>query len=244
MAVNKHGLSRHIPEKVKRIIRQNSGFGCVVCGNFTTNYEHVDPEFKDAKIHDPEKMTLLCATCHDKVTRRRLSKASVKRAMENPRAKQNGFANEWFDLSDSCPIFYIGSCSFVECWTPIRIEGIDILRVDLPEHEKSPVRLSGVFFDELGRIALVIKNNEYWANSGMSDITFVGNTLFIRNKLTIVLEMEISPPLTFVIKKIDMNVFGNTLQCDDDKIVYNKYKGAKIILSGSSFLYHEVALEF
>ena len=57
---NKFELSRTIPEPIKRQIRQDSGFGCVICGLGIIQYEHVDPEFHLAKIHDPSKMTLLC----------------------------------------------------------------------------------------------------------------------------------------------------------------------------------------
>lgn len=51
-AMNKHGLSRTIPEPVKREVRQACGFGCVFCGHALVEYEHVDPLFADARLHD------------------------------------------------------------------------------------------------------------------------------------------------------------------------------------------------
>ncbi|WP_140145769.1 HNH endonuclease, partial [Vibrio parahaemolyticus] len=77
---NKHGLSRYIPEDVKRKVRQKCGYGCVVCGTAIVEYEHVDPEFSEAKEHDPDKIVLLCSQCHAKVTRKFLSKESIKLA--------------------------------------------------------------------------------------------------------------------------------------------------------------------
>lgn len=61
---NRHGLSRYIPPNIKRTIRKQCGFGCVVCGVAFSMYEHIDPEFCDAKEHDPNKMELLCGSCH------------------------------------------------------------------------------------------------------------------------------------------------------------------------------------
>ena len=78
MENNKHGLSRNIPSQIKREIRQAAGFGCVCCGVAIGMYEHVDPEFHDAKEHDPERMAYLCGGCHDKVSRGIWSKDKIK----------------------------------------------------------------------------------------------------------------------------------------------------------------------
>ncbi|MXF04188.1 hypothetical protein FQ041_25950, partial [Escherichia coli] len=71
--INKHGLSRRIPETIKRQIRQRCGFGCVICGFGFYDYEHFKPDFVDAKIHDPNGMTLLCSQRNQKRARGRLS---------------------------------------------------------------------------------------------------------------------------------------------------------------------------
>ncbi len=73
--VNKHGLSRYIPQHIKRELRQRSRFGCVICRRGFYQYEHIDPPFEDAKTHVPDRMCCLCGSCHDAVTRGQLSKA-------------------------------------------------------------------------------------------------------------------------------------------------------------------------
>ena len=67
---NKHNSSRHITKETKLKIRQNSKFGCVVphCRNSFYTYEHLLPEFKDAKTHDPEKMCLTCSNHNPRKT--------------------------------------------------------------------------------------------------------------------------------------------------------------------------------
>jgi hypothetical protein len=93
---SRHGLSRNIPNSIKRTIRQNCGFGCIICGCATYEYEHVDPSFEDATVHDPDKMTLLCGSCHSYVTRGIWSKDRVKAAMRNPKCLEKGFSlNIW-----------------------------------------------------------------------------------------------------------------------------------------------------
>jgi HNH endonuclease len=78
---NRHGLTRDIPEPVKRAVRQACGFGCVVCGASIIEYEHVDPGFADAREHGPANLTLLCPQCHSKVTTGIWSKEKIKVAM-------------------------------------------------------------------------------------------------------------------------------------------------------------------
>lgn len=65
---NRFGLGRYIPPEIRRLLRKEAGYGCVICGNIIIEYEHIEPEFKDALEHDPNKMTILCPGCHANVT--------------------------------------------------------------------------------------------------------------------------------------------------------------------------------
>lgn len=97
-SLNKHGLSRVIPEGVKRKVRKDAGFGCVICGTAICEYEHVDPEWVNAVTHNPKFMTLLCGSCHSKKTRGIIGVDTVKLAMKNPKCKERGYSNDWFDF--------------------------------------------------------------------------------------------------------------------------------------------------
>src|SRR5574337_274292 len=88
--VNKFGLSRDIPDLIKREVRQKCGFGCVVCGSAVYQYEHLEPLFPDAKNHDPNGIVLLCGGCHDRVTRGMLSKETIKLKANNPKCLEEG----------------------------------------------------------------------------------------------------------------------------------------------------------
>src|SRR5258705_9230975 len=104
MAVNYYGLGRDIPEPVKLQVRQRCGFGCVVCGNPFIQYEHFDPEYKDAKDHLAEGITLLCGSCHDQTTKGLMSKEMVAYCNLNPYAISKGFAHGRLKIGLNNPI--------------------------------------------------------------------------------------------------------------------------------------------
>ncbi len=102
--INIHGLTRTIPSDIKRKIRQRTGFGCIVCGLGIFQYEHIKPEFSEAKEHDPDKMTTLCGSCHDKVTRKIWSKNKIIRHNQAPKCRELGYSRDFFDIGDNIPI--------------------------------------------------------------------------------------------------------------------------------------------
>jgi hypothetical protein len=136
--VNKHGLSRDIPSPVKQAVRQRDGFGCVVCGLALIKYEHLDPEFKEAKSHDTAGIVLLCGGCENKRTKGMLSVDTIKRAAGNPRAKQFGFSRESMDVGLKPPTIRVGSVVATNCRTFLRIEGESVLSVLASEQEGGP----------------------------------------------------------------------------------------------------------
>lgn len=180
--VNKHGLPRNIPSNIKYQVRIKSGFGCVICGNGIIEYEHIEPEYKDAFSHDPNGITLLCPTCHAKKTRGFLSKETIKRAMLRPKALQRGFTKEVLDIGDGFPKVRFAGSTFQKCTIPIRISGIPIFQIKPPETINSPFRLSAIFFDSNGFISMQIEENEWIAYTTNWDIEAIGGKLIIRNE--------------------------------------------------------------
>lgn len=97
---NIHGLNRDPSPNVKYAIRKDDFFGCVHCGLGIYEYEHIDPEFKDAEKHDPKKMALLCPTEHAKVTRQFTSKETVWKWKKDPWSKRHGHCHDKFDITN------------------------------------------------------------------------------------------------------------------------------------------------
>lgn len=204
---NKHGLGRYIPEDVRRRVRQRDGFGCVICAIPFVEYEHVVPEFADAKKHDPECITLLCPTCHARVTRNQLSKQMILEAMKKPAAKEKGTVADLIYFSDNHPTVIFGGATFVRCNIPLLIKDTEIVSI---KYIDGKYLLSMQLWDSNGNQTLTIVDNE-WSVSGDAvwDLKVESNRIIIK-------EQEKEPSLTikvvdnkiFTIEKLDM-LIGN-----------------------------------
>lgn len=57
-------MQRRPPADVRRQLRKEANFGCVVCGTPIIQYHHIVP-FSEEEHHDPDKMVVLCPNHHD-----------------------------------------------------------------------------------------------------------------------------------------------------------------------------------
>ncbi len=177
---NKYNLSRYIKKEIKRQVRLNSKFGCVICRNAICHYEHIDPEFKDAKEHDPEKICLLCGGCHDKVTRGRISKNTVKRKYKEVQYNDNIKPPfDEFDLNSLNPIIKLGGGTFEFCNNLIVFGSEILLKIDKPEEGNSFPTISGCFYDSDGKKLLEISENIWECSTFHWDVTTEANRLTI-----------------------------------------------------------------
>lgn len=174
---NKYGLSRNIPNRVKLKIRQRSGFGCVVCGRGVTHYDHVDPEWKDSKRHDPLKMTQLCGYCHDLKTRGIYTKERIKKAAENPKCFENGFVFAPFLLSSATPVIHLGNSIFHGVETLLRINGEDIIKLI---QKSNSILMYFDFYDSKGKKLFWIKDETWYSNLNTWDIEITGEKIILK----------------------------------------------------------------
>lgn len=245
ITVNKHGLPRTIPPNVKREVRRACGFGCVICGLAIVDYEHVDPTFADALVHDPEKIVLLCPGCHAMVTRKQWSKQKVKLARENPACLKAGHARQFFDFCVGRPILKLGETELAGCEVFIHFQGYDLLSVLPPEEEGAPFRLSGVFTDSSGNIALRIKDNEWFASSSAWDVEVVGPRITIREgdrKISLVLRAD--PPNFLVVEKMNMYIGGSRLAVQEGVFSVTDRCGRTNTMTGGGIYGARVAFVF
>jgi hypothetical protein len=217
MSYNAFGLGRDIPAEVKRVVRQRCGFGCVICGLGIVQYEHVEPEFKDARVHDPDAIALLCPQCHAKVTTGMWSKDRVKLAMKGPRCKQVGFAREFFDFVQGHPSLRFGGVLLSNCPTPIQVQGKSLFRFQPPEEPDGPFLSSGLFTDSSGKVALEVEDNEWKAYSTSWDVEVRGPTITIREGHRAVhLVLRVEPPSEIVVEKLSMKLGGYAFEANGD----------------------------
>lgn len=180
---NKHGLSRYIKASVKEKIRRDAGFGCVFCGCVLVEYEHIEPEFHNAKEHDPGKMTLLCPMCHDKVTKKHISKNKVWKAKESPKALKDGYVRDTlFVATDSLDI-NIGNARTSMMAIAIKLYGKPLFWFEPHSTEDGEeFRVCCIFYGPNGQPIAYINRNEYIAIVGKPDIVSKGSSLKITDK--------------------------------------------------------------
>ncbi len=206
MSYNRLGLSRDIPDQIKREVRSACGFGCVICGCAIYQYEHLDPIFAQAKEHDPNNIVLLCASCHDKVTRGIWSKEKVSNAQKKPYAKIKGHSEFSLDVSvESGLKIRVGQTEFIGIQDIILIDGVSILSIDNPEQPNSPPRINAKFYDRKNTLISQIINNEWRGETSAFDIEIIGKRITVRSdsrKIDLILRLE--PPNGVLIDKLHL----------------------------------------
>ena len=232
---NRHGLSRYIPSNIKREIRQQSGFGCVVCGCAIYEYEHVEPEFKDAKEHLAKNMTLLCVGCHGRKTKGLLSVDTVKKSMNNPRCLQAGFSFDAFDVGDESIAIFLGTTKWIDPISVIEILGVSILGVEPPRESGHPFMINGLFFNNQGEKVLTIVQNEWQGSIKNWDIEVIGQRITIRNQPSdIILRLRTQPPGRLYIERLKMFYRGYQITIQDNDIKMVTPEGSFMQIKGNS----------
>lgn len=220
---NQHGLGRYVPQAVRREIRSRCGFGCVICGLAYYDYEHFDPDFKDAKEHNPAGMTLLCMQCNQKRARGTLSSQTVALANQAPKCRQQGFASELFDFSSEPIEVKFAGVSFYNCRTLIRVSGVDLLSFKPPEEPGTPVLLSGYLSDITGATTLKIVDNIWSAGEENWDVEVKGQRIiFRRSPSDIALQIRVAPPHALAVEIINMEFEGYHLNGNEQTLAYSR----------------------
>jgi hypothetical protein len=234
MRRNKYGLARDIPDPIKRTVRQACRFGCVICGSSIVEYEHVDPEFKDAKEHDPQCITLLCPQCHSKVTTGIWSKEKVKAAMQDPWCKKEGYAYESFDIGETFPTIVFGGMTFVNCTIPIQVKDLPLIQIKRPEEVGAPFRLTAYFYNTLRALTLSIIDNEWYAYDTNWDVEVSGRTITVRDEPgQFSLRVVAEPPERLIIDRLDMIVHHTHFIGTEKTLILHALKGGYSVFEGS-----------
>lgn len=220
---NKYGVSRYVPEHVKREIRQRCGFGCVICGLGFYDYEHFEPDFSEAKAHNPAGMTLLCPNCNQKRARNRLSAEAVALANAKPKCLQQGFSKEQFDFSTTPVYIRIGGIEIHNCKYILVINDMPLISILPPLEEGQPVRVSGFFTDGDGNQTLTLLNNEWSADTGSWDVESIGPVITIRSgPRNISLKIRLNPPHSLSIEQLQMKFEGYYIKCDTEHLEFSQ----------------------
>ncbi len=216
MTSNRHNLTRYIPEKVKRYVRQRDGFGCIVCGNAIYQYDHLGTEFKDSERHDPNKIVLLCGGCHDQKTRGFLSTDTILMRAKSPVCKQNNFSWGVLDIGNTHPEVVLGGLTAINVKSLLTIDGEDVFSIKPPSRKHGPFLVNASLFDRGGRQTLKIVDNELQISTSSWDVEVSGGRFKFRSNLReFILVIRIEPHHRLIIERLDMIYKNSSIQCTE-----------------------------
>lgn len=233
--INKHGLTRTIPPTVRAMIRKEAGYGCVFCGNPFVDYEHIDPEFKDAKTHDPDKMTLLCSGCHDNVTQGRWSKRCVWEAKTQPFAKKEGFIRNTLSPAQDKAVIKMGDMRCSLSNIVLSMFGKPIIWFEPSHQPEAPIFLNAIFHDNNSKPIAYISRNIFRGIVGEHDIVSTAARFEFRLKkgvITLIIESKGDEPVE--IKRLHMGYLGQEIVVSSDGGVRLKWHGGETVFNGGS----------
>lgn len=181
-------------------------------------YEHFDPEFADAKSHDPAGILLLCIGCHGLKTRGRLSRVTIQESSLNPKARQKGFSYGAFDVGRRSPDVMLGNVLLQDIPVLLQVGDDVLLSVKEPEDVGGPFRISAFLTDRHGRLQLGITDNEWLSPTSNWDVTAEGPRIAIRSGIRdIELVLRTDPPDRIVVERLRMAHKNFSIECSDGK---------------------------
>lgn len=180
------------------------------------DYEHIEPEFHHAKEHDPSKMTLLCISCHGRVTRKVISKKAVWDAKANPKALQEGFVRDLLFVDTSEMQINVGKSTCRRTKVILAIHGKPIIWFEPPSIEGEPSKLCAIFHDDNGKPISYINRNQFVAHSNSQDIKSEATSLHIKSNDKTCLEINREGGHVLHITKMHGNYLGVAVSLDSE----------------------------
>lgn len=242
--VNSHG-ERYIPEKIKRKVRKEAAFGCVVCGVPVIEYHHIVLWSKENK-HEVENLVALCPSCHQKVHNNLISSEQLKSFKKLPFNKNVLIVKDKLYLHDIKNLtFYIGGSAFNNVLNLIKLSGKDVIFF---KEENNQTTLNALFYNKEGILEAEIKDNEWivYIADNTWDIKYSGGTLSVRNNnKNISLNLDIDMEKNYIRVTGEIYYHNNQLIMNKDTLVIkNLISNSQMILRDTKFINSDCAISF
>jgi HNH endonuclease len=180
---------------VKRLLRQQAGFGCCKCGRPIYAYHHIIP-YADDHHFRPNDMMVLCPYCHSEVEYGLLDEDEQRRYKANPYNIVHGLAQGPLALQQRT--IALGSIQFVGDGTFIRVDNHPLLSLSLSGDGR--LQVSVELNDRDGNLLALIDKNEWVTGDPYPwDLEYGGRWLLIRRQHgEISLYVDVRPSLVSV----------------------------------------------
>jgi hypothetical protein len=174
-----------IPEPIRRIVRQEAGFGCCKCGRWVFEYHHIVP-----RSEKPEDIMLLCPNCHDEATKDLMLIEEQITHKRNPFNIKQGYAQGTLKANHNVPVIKVGTVELVGEGDFIAIDSEALLSLYI---NSGRLEVSSKLYDPEGELLAQIERNEWITGTAMPwDIESGYQWLTIRHrKRAIVVDIDL-----------------------------------------------------
>ena len=199
-----------ISEEVKRQVRQECLFGCVICGMPIFQYDHI-VDYSERPAHEPENIALLCPNHHMDKTAGRLSRASVAQARRAPFNSLENSTSEYILNATQGVELWLGSnqiyiSEIVANYSVLQINGKDFLAI---HRIGESLTYSAIVTDEQGGQLLRIDRGELVVATNVWDYRYEGKHLSIRRAQgEIIFEAEVSDSEFRIVRGVFVDEFA------------------------------------
>lgn len=202
----------HMPEAIRRAVRQRCGFGCVICGHPLYHVDHLI-EYSVVEEHDPENLTLLCTNHHAEKTNGLLSLEQVRASNQVPYNRQRNASPPYLlNYEGSSAKVAIGGVVAVRTKLYDEETFIALMIDDRPlvffRRQDNALLLSAQIFDRYNRITLVIADNELVYGTDNWDVRLEGNRLTLwqaERQPFLTIRFDVPNTITFLDSRIMCN---------------------------------------
>ena len=111
-----------IPQRVKRQLRQEAGFGCCLCGYPYIQFHHIVPWAED-QHNRSEDMMVLCARCHHLATTGALTEADQRKFKDRPKNIVDGEVRGLLHVNQKELVVQVAGGTSIETPTLLEISG-------------------------------------------------------------------------------------------------------------------------
>lgn len=164
MTKPKAPTSRTPPAPIRRLLRQEVGFGCPLCGSPHLEYHHFDPPFAQKAHHTPEGMLALCATCHDEADAGAFSLEKLRALKTSKRTN----VSSSFSWRRKHTVFSCAGTYAYKCNSMLQVHGIDIIYFEKDEDGFDTLSLN--LYDCCMNKILEMRKNDWTCRTGVKDI--------------------------------------------------------------------------
>jgi trigger factor len=221
-----------IPLPVKRLVRQQCGFGCVFCGCPIYDYDHIE-EYAKNKEHDATNLVLICPNHHREKTRGLISKESVLEAKRNAPTFSR---TQPYNIKSKVYSLRLGDTYFKH-FPGIAFDLLNNQSFFSISFDRG-LLINCRIMDQNESYPLIIESSEYTLDTKFWDIEFTGKSLIFRyNPGNIFLK------IFFNIEKNEIQMTGSfyldeysSLEIKEKSILFQHKNKFKEIFSGNEIM--------